>query len=435
MNITSAHKSTLTSITAELEKSGISGDTEVRAKSGGKVLYEKTKTEGRFTSKATRAKKQDDARKLIDTALKNELDDKPGGKVIAGVVRRNLRQIFDGSGAVTKADFMKVKAEADRLHDTFTGYKAASNRLAEDPEFIEGGTDKNNVLDTLPEFNASMDYFEVAELYLSLINGPKPLSADTKRQLGALGEVIKERGSDLNDAFYLDKAGDAMQAATRHGATSVKILPQNVVLRQIGNAEDQAGRCTPMVALVAVAESGSRNGADGVMLRMEQEVHEIRKEDKRGGTDYTRQLGDLHGLTSTTRSKITDSKRREITSLGHRFTVNHLEQRFRAGNGEPVMYGVEVTGHIMMVGASRHGGKDSFIFFDPNFGTARFETTKDLNRFLDDYFGALGYGGSYSMPNLGKDGYDFTVVKEYDIAKVKALTIAGTTVEAMTAPR
>lgn len=435
MNITSAQTRSLTDITAAFDQAGVGADKEVRAKGGGKVLYEKTKAEGRFTTKSSRAKKQDDARNLIGSALKKELESHPGAKVFEGVVRKNMRDIFEGNGVVTKGDFDKVKVESDRVVSTYESYKTSKEKLAKDSDFEAGRKDMRNVLKDVEGFHSGMEFFEVVELYTQLLNSPKPLTSDVKKQLGALGAFAKDKGSDIADITALQRASEAVHSAVKHGATSVKALPQIVLLRQIGTAEDQKGRCAPLVALTALAESTKPGGSDGLMRRLEQEVHDMQKAGLREPNEYASQLAQLHGPTGNVRERITGPGGTRIETFGHRATVDHLKQNFELGGGKPVMYGVEVTGHIMMIGATRDGGKDSYVFYDPNFGTARFESAKDMNKFLDQYFGDLGYGKEYRMDDLGRGEFEFNVAKQYDLDKVAALTVRGGTVDVLLEPK
>lgn len=435
MNISSAQTRSLTEITAAFDESGVGADKEVRAKGGGKVLYEKTKAEGRFSTKASRANKQDSARKLIGSALKKELESHPGAKVFEGVVRKNMRDIFEGNGVVTKGDFDRVKAESDRVVSTYESYKTAKEKFAKDSDCEAGRKDMRNVLRDTPGFSPDMEFFDVVELYSELLNSPKPLTSEIKKLLGALGAFAKDKGSDISDVAAHGRASEAVHSAVSHGATSVKALPQIVLLRQIGTLEDQKGRCAPLVALTALAESSGPTGSDGLMRRLEQEVHDMQKAGLREPNEYASQLAQLHGPTGNTRERIKAPDGSKIETFGHRTTVKHLEDTFKQGAGKPVMYGVEVTGHIMMIGATRHEGKDSYIFYDPNFGTARFDSARDMNKFLDQYFGELGYGKEYRMDDLGRGEFEFNVAKQYDLDKVAALTVKGGGVDVMLEPK
>ncbi len=79
--------------------------------------------------------------------------------------------------------------------------------------------------------------------------------------------------------------------------------------------------------------------------------------------------------------------------------------------------------------------KTRTFFYDPNFGTARFESAKDMSKFLDQYFGELGYGKEYSMDGLARGEFEFNVAKQYDLDKVAALTVRGGSVDVMLEPK
>jgi hypothetical protein len=435
MNISSAHTKNLTELSDALTQAKVGSDKEIRAKGGGKVLYEKTSSPGLFSSKAARAKKQDGARDLIGKALEKQFADSPGAKVFPGIVRNNLRSIFEGTGAVTKGDLDRVKAEAERVDTTYNSYRKARDSNKRDLNYEAGRKDATNVLKTVPGFRPDMEMFEGIEKYVEILNGPKPHSADTMKQLGALGAFIRDKGCDIGDVASLKRANEAVDCAVSRGATTIKALPQIVPLNRMGNEIDQQGRCAPLVALAALGESLKPGGMDGVMHRLEQETHEMQRTGRREQSEYGKQLAELHGVTSSVRSPITDSGGKKIGSIGHRKAVEHLQQNPDLAQGKPVMYGVEVRGHIMMIGATKHGGEDSFVFYDPNFGTASFKTADQLTAFMDDYFGSLGYGESYSMEHLKRDGYEFNVAKQYDLTALAGLKVNQEDISTLIAPR
>ena len=70
----------------------------------------------------------------------------------------------------------------------------------------------------------------------------------------------------------------------------------------------------------------------------------------------------------------------------------------------------------MMIGVTQHGKDQCFMFYDPNFGVTRFDSSDKLKDFLDRYFGdELGYGNDYDMSRQSpQSGFEFNKVIELD---------------------
>ncbi|MEZ0389128.1 MAG: YopT-type cysteine protease domain-containing protein, partial [Verrucomicrobium sp.] len=328
-----------------------------------------------------------------------------------------------------------VTRELADLRGSYALYGEGKKVLANETAFKEGGKNATAILKTIPEYRADMDYFDAAKLFISINSGPKPLTDDTKAKLGALAAHMTNEGCEVSDLSDLSHASEAVLTAAEHGATSVVALPQGVALRQMAEPTAWGGRCMPLVSLAALAESRGPQGAEGVMHRLEQETHDMRKTGRRDQSAYAQNLSTLHTLTKGVRSPIADAPGKPTVNLGHRNTVNHLATQFGRDRTKPVMYAVHVTNHVMMIGASSHNGKDSFTFYDPNFGTAKFASKEDLSRFLDDYFMKLEMGDSYGMKPKGGPDHHFTNVEQFDLGGLAALSIRGQKIETMVTTR
>lgn len=437
MNITAAHQQTVTGLLDAAELASLSKGTELRSKSGTNVLYEKqggSFFRSLFPSSA-RVQKQNEARSLVNQALKNEFAGVDGGATFEQVVRKNMRKELSGTGKVTVGDLDKIKTEIERVKDTYKSYKLSKGNLASDPQFEAGRKQFSTVVSGIKGFKAGMDSFDAVELYTKVLNGsPKPLTDQVKRELGALGAYVKELGCQTSDLADLVHSAEVVQAAVDHGATSVKALPQMIPLRQFGNAKDQEGRCLGLVTLTALAEARKPQGGDHVMHRMEHEVHEMRKDGLRERNDYAKDLESVHTKTSTARTPIVGPEGAKITTIGHRRAVDHLAASFASNEGKPLMYGVQTEGHMMMIGATRHEGQESFVFYDPCMGISRFQNKEDLSRFLDHYFGELEFGKEFNMKNLEGDGFEFAAVGRFDTTVLAGLPLGGAKILDMIQP-
>ncbi|WP_265592968.1 hypothetical protein [Verrucomicrobium sp. BvORR034] len=423
--VTAAQTKSLSEVINQMDMYGVGENAELRGKAdeeGDIELYAKRGFKNPFGKQSVRQAKQNTAREMVGKAVDNEFDNiKPGGKFLASVVKKNMRSICEGTGVVTRGDLDKVMTEVNRVRDSYRAYTGGKSRHENNASYLEGKEQHLEVLKDVAGFEEGMELFKGIELYAKLINGPKPLSETTLKQMGAVEKWIGETSSDLSDVASLARANLAVDAAVDCGAKSIKVLPQDLPLRQIGSKSDQSGRCFPMVALAVLSESTGPRGMDQVVRRFEQETQKAREAGQRGSTPYSECLATVHGngTLGASRTVIKDHAGKAIEFPGHRKTIQHLATHPDLAAGKPVFYGVEVHGHIMMVGATKHNGEDSFMFYDPNFGVARFETPEQLSTFLDKYFGDLGYGEEYSMENLGVDGFKFNHVTEYDVDKVK----------------
>lgn len=404
---------------------------------GTNVLYEKqggSFFRSLFPSSA-RVQKQNEARALVSQALKNEFTGMDGGATFEQVVRKNMRKELSGTGKLTVGDLEKLKTEIERVKDTYKSYKLSKGNLADDPQFEAGRRQFSTIIPGIKGFKTGMDSFDAVELYTKVLNGaPRPHSDQVKRELGALGAYVKELGCHTSDLADLVHSAEVVQAAADHGATSVKALPQMIPLRQFGNAKDQEGRCLGLVTLTALAEARNPRGGDHVMQRMEHEVQAMRKDGLRERNDYAKDLESVHTKTSTARTPIVGPGGEKITTIGHRRAVDHLAASFASGSGTPLMYGVQTEGHMMMIGATRHDGKDSFVFYDPCMGISRFQNKEDLSRFLDHYFGELEFGKEFNMKNLEGDGFEFAAVGRFDTTVLAGLPLGGAKILDMIQP-
>lgn len=393
---------------------------------GSTVLYTKNGLSNPFGDQAVRKGKQDCARQIVRSAVEKEFSTiKPGGKFLASVVQENMRHICSGKGEVTLTGLKAVQTEAERVRAVYVAFTQGKDRYEEGAHYLAGKADHAAVVGTIEGFDKNMSLFDGLELYAKLAKSDAVGTPEVQRKLGALGKWIAEASDDLSDKGALARAKSVVDLAVELDADSVRVMPQDVPLRQIGDSSDQQGRCFPMVAVAALAESAGPRGADQMVRRFEQETQLMREAGKKGPTTYVNALATLHNgkVLAPTRTALTNGMGKPLEKPGHRKVVQHLALNPGVKAGKPVFYGLEVHGHILMVGATKHGGKDSFVFYDPNFGMARFSSPEKLSDFMDGYFNKLGYAKEYLMADKGVDGYAITNALEYDLEKVKSVKV------------
>ncbi|MBF5006321.1 hypothetical protein [Diaphorobacter caeni] len=440
---TTGQTPSLSTIQNSLNVGGVSDKTELRATPT--TLYSK----GMFTDitlgKEARVQRQAQARDLLNRAVEQEF----AGLIpqYAAAVKKKMTDILDGHAPITKGVVDEVAAEVDRIKGLRASFKNSENNalIVDSQDFQAGKQQASTLLKTPPKdfMDAMESYVETlkdvnqllfekrplvggmkfvgsAKSAVTTSSAPVTLTAEMEKKLqddlqrlGALQVFMDDVRYGAADHAALSRAADAMEVAAQSGADSVTMLPQSVVLNQTGSALDQQGRCLPLVALAAVAESIPGPGMDSLVGRLRSETQKHYENGVREQTPYVAKLAAMHG------SGIVSNHSSPVSTVtkGHRDVVDHLAQGALASTpAAPSFYGLETRSHIMMIGVTQHGKDQCFMFYDPNFGVTRFDSSDKLKDFLDRYFGdELGYGNDYDMSRQSpQSGFEFNKVIELD---------------------
>lgn len=434
MNPTSISNSSLTSLVRDL--SGHSDNTEIRARKGadgtGTVLYQKTKFSNPFGNKDARGIKQKAAREAVKDALVGEfatLSPSSAGKkqMFLEIVAKDMRTIL-GDGPVTLGKVKQVQKRFEEVVVLAAGITKTHGTLRTDADYVRG---MSKVLETLGGAGGKLPTMEEAIMEYDRLAKDSPLSSEVKVKLGALKAHMDELECVRKDKSETERAQVLLKGDARScGATHVEVSPQCVALRRIGNEHQQAGLCSALVMLVALEERGvTRPSSDEnrMLGKLHGETQRVAATGRREETEMARSINGILTKDVVTGAQSKVLGRNELIS--HRDLADRLNAApdFRAG--KPVYWGLQFYGkapHTIMVGA-HPGPPQNFTFYDPNFGLARFESSRDLGRFLDTYFEK--YGEAYEIsrfpappgsPPGAKGEFQLGSIVQFDLDAMRA---------------
>lgn len=414
---------------------------EVRGKKspdGGVVLYKKWKATGSAANHEARVQKRVDAREYVEKAIVSEFAKRKGAfgdyaQDYIDLMKADLRWSREGGFKMKELTRLNQRiVSADAVMVAFTKARAEVNR----PSAIEK-LPPDRALETLlatPGFRGEMNIEEGMKLYVELAK-KLPLSSSpdylaARQTLDALNQWIDDGAGKAEAGKRREMAGERIKAAASGGSQHLQTSAQHAELPRIGTPVGKTGLCARLCPLVALAESQAPDGDNPVLTRL---ARESSRAPLPGPVPFAVHVEGLSAnatfmlgcpaakvpRTSGEGGELVDLPTTKCSELADSLTSSPAYVRDRAA-----FRGLEVGGHVMMVGVvQKPGGENRFVFYDPDAGLARFDSKEKLASYLDKYFGQQGYGERHGVTKHEGE-YAFTSIKDYDIGVLRTVVPA-----------
>lgn len=416
-------------------------DREVRGKvsaDGGVVLYKKWKMSGSDSNHDARVLKRATAREYVEKAIVSEFN-KRGDAF--GTYAQGFLDILKADLRSIPQDGLKMK-ELTRMNNRIgdaqklvASFNTAHKEVSVKPDYRKADyAEGMRILSGVEGFSAEMNIEAGMKLYLKLAadlpSSGSPGFPAASEKLDALKQWIDDGTGKLEADKLRTLAKDRMKTAASGGNQHLQTSAQHAELSRIGTRVGKTGLCARLCPMVALAEARAPDGDNPVLTRLAKESSGAGLP---GPAPFAVHLEGLSANSTFVRgcpaAKIPhpggpgeapiDVPRTKCSELADSLTNSPAFRRDGAA-----FRGLEVGGHVMMVGVvQKPGGENRFVFYDPDSGLARFDTREQLSSYLDKYFGAQGYGERHHMTKHEGE-YAFTSMKDYDIGVLSTVVPA-----------
>lgn len=267
-----------------------------------------------------------------------------------------------------------------------------------------------------------LDNKSLEELKKAFIEGQEEGTFSYK-ELGALSSRIKKKEQERLIVVTLQKTQEVAHDWQKNGATEVRWAPQGLILTVAGDTS--GGRCLPLVRAMAVAIDDGKD----VEIRFTERLFEAagekqRQLDKGQHQEFKKEHPMMETLALLHGGGV-DMPRANTTVVNIDKATATLESE--RGNA---YYELNTSRHSMMVAVQQdRAGHRTFVFYDPNFGVARFDHASQLNSALKTHFIKRGLASIYEHVGDDKRMPQFNMAK-IDVDRMRNYPITpGYTVE------